>query len=160
MVRSHARPALKLAFMLVQDTNIAQEIVQEAFTNLWASSRTPAVESEFRRFLYRTLANLARDHHRKRKRLLALPIPNQRLANPLDEVERRSGGETMKTALRALPLRERQAVYLRYFEDQSYSETARLMGAPQVTVRVLIHRGLGKLRHILATEVSTDRVVT
>lgn len=159
-MRSLGRPALKLAFMLVQDTNIAQEIVQEAFTRLWASAKTPAAESDFRRYLYRTIANLAHDHHRKLGRLSALPIPNRSLVNPLDEVERRSAGETLKTALGVLPLRERQALYLRYFEDQSFAETARMMGAPQVTVRVLVHRGLGKLRHILATDVSPDRVVT
>jgi RNA polymerase sigma factor (sigma-70 family) len=151
---------VKLAFMLVQDRSIADEIVQEAFTRLWASSKTPAAEPDFRRYLYRTIANLAHDHHRRLGRLSALPIPNRSPFDPLDEVERRRGGESLKTALRELPLRERQAVYLRYFEDQSFAETARMMGAPQVTVRVLVHRGLGKLRRILASDLSADRVVT
>ena len=160
MVRSLGRPAVKLAFMLVQDRSVAEEIVQEAFTKLWASPKTPEPESEFRRYLYRTIANLAHDHQRKLGRLSALPIPNANPLDPLDEVERRSGGETLKTALRALPLRERQALYLRYFEDQSFAETAHMMGAPQVTVRVLVHRGLGKLRRILASQLSADTVVT
>jgi RNA polymerase sigma-70 factor, ECF subfamily len=159
-VRSLGRPAVKLAFMMVQDKNVAEEIVQEAFARLWASSRTPAAESDFRRYLYRTVANLAHDHHRKLGRLSALPIPSRSPVDPLDEIERRSGGETLKTALLALPLRERQALYLRFFEDQSIAETARMMGAPQVTVRVLVHRGLGKLRRILASDLSADRVAT
>lgn len=146
--------------MLVQDRSIADEIVQEAFTKLWASPRTPATETDFRRYLYRTVANLAHDHHRKLGRLSALPIPSRSPIDPLDEVDRRSGGATLKTALLALPVRERQAVYLRYVEDQSFAETARMMGAPQVTVRVLVHRGLGKLRRILATDLSADRAVT
>ena len=53
------------------------------------------------------------------------------------------------TALRGLSLGERQAIYLRYFEDQSFRETARIMGRPQVTVRVLVHRALDKLRQRL-----------
>lgn len=146
--------------MLVPDMSIAQEIVQEAFTKLWASSKTPTSEPEFRRYLYRTLANLAHDHHRARRRLAALPIPTRSPVNPLDEVERRLGGESIRLALLVLPLRQRHAVYLRYFEDHSIAETARIMGAPQVTVRVLVYRGLSKLRHHLAGDLAGNRAVT
>ncbi len=80
------------------------------------------------------------------------------MLNPLDQVEKRAGDEAIKAALHVLGVRERQAVYLRYFEDLSFVETARIMGAPQVTVRVLVHRALGKLRRQLATERLTDKV--
>ena len=159
-MRGLTRPALKLAFMLVHDMNIAEDIVQDAFARLWASPKTPAAEPDFRRYLYRTIANLARDHHRKLGRLTALPVPERASLNPLDEVDRRTGGETLTAALKALPLRELQALYLRYLEDLSVAETARLMGAPQVTVRVLAYRGLARLRRNLAGNVSVDRVVT
>jgi RNA polymerase sigma factor (sigma-70 family) len=73
-------------------------------------------------------------------------------------VEKRAGDEAMRRALRVLGLRERQAIYLRYFEDLSFAETARIMGARQGSVRVLVFRALGKLRRELASSQESSRV--
>jgi RNA polymerase sigma-70 factor (ECF subfamily) len=148
-VYSVGRPALKFAFMLVQDIDIAEDIAQEGFARAWASPSTPAQPDEFRRWLYRIITNLANDHFRRQKRL-ARVIPSA--APPLDPVataEARSIDESLTTALRSLSFNERQAIYLRYFEDRSFKETAQIMGRPQVSVRVIIHRALGKLRQRL-----------
>jgi RNA polymerase sigma factor (sigma-70 family) len=154
-VSSLARPATKFANVLVHDFDLAEEIVQEAFARMWASPNTPSAEVEFRRYLYRTITNLAHDYYRRRARRSTSEAPVAVVMNPLELVEARAGDEAMKAALNILGLRERQAIYLRYFEDQSFAETARIMGARQVTVRVLVHRALGKLRrHILDSSLS------
>ena len=136
--------------MQVRDIDIAQEIVQEAFTRVWASKNTPSEEVEFRRWLYRVVSNLVKDYHRRqfrqRKPLYALVD----VADPLAEVERRAGDPALLDALHSLSLREQQAIYLRYFEDQSFAETARVLGMPSVSVRVLVHRALARLRSRLA----------
>jgi RNA polymerase sigma factor (sigma-70 family) len=144
--------------MMVHDIEIAQEIVQEAFTRVWAASTTPSPETEFRRYLYRTITNLARDYHRHRARQYRVAVEMPTVLDPLDDVERRASDEAMRGAMRELTMRERQAIYLRYFEDQSFAETARVMGAPQVTVRVIVHRALAKLRRRLTTNSVTDKV--
>jgi RNA polymerase sigma-70 factor, ECF subfamily len=161
LVRSLGDRALRFAFMLVGDRETAQEIVQEAFARCWVSSNTPSAESEFRRWLYRVIANLARDYHRQRVRFSNLPIPPPpRLLDPVERMERQSADEEVLAALRTLNVRERQAIYLRYFEDQSFADTARIMGSPQVSVRVLVHRALGKLRHRLEAGVLKEVVVS
>src|ERR1700674_4470763 len=158
IVLSLARPATKFANVLVHDFDLAEEIVQEAFARMWASPNTPSVEVEFRRYLYRTITNLAHDYYRRRSRRSSSEAPIAVVVNPLELVEARAGDEAMRAALNILGLRERQAIYLRYFEDQSFAETARIMGARQVTVRVMVHRALGKLRSELATNPLTDEV--
>jgi RNA polymerase sigma-70 factor (ECF subfamily) len=158
MVQSLSRPVLKFAFMQVQDHDVAQEIVQEAFTRAWVSPNTPRIEPEFRRWLYRAVSNLARDYHRRRVRLASLPVPTPRAIDPFDQVEQRASDQALRAALQALGLGERQAIYLRYFEDQSFAEIGRILGRPQVTVRVLVHRGLGKLRRQLGSEAPPGRV--
>ena len=135
--------------MLLHDIDIAEEIVQEGFARAWASPGTPANPDEFRRWLYRIITNLAHDYFRRQKRMAALVQPPSSTLDPVATVEARSVDETLMTALRGLSLGERQAIYLRYFEDQSFTETARIMGRPQVTVRVLVHRALDKLRQRL-----------
>ena len=77
---------------------------------------------------------------------------------PLDEVDRRVADMVVRAALRGLGAREREAVYLRYYEDLSFAETARIMNAPQVTIRVIVHRALVKLRRQLEVNLSGDKV--
>jgi RNA polymerase sigma-70 factor, ECF subfamily len=149
LVRSQSNRALKFALMNVSDIETAQDLVQEAFARCWASPNTPSAEADFHRWLYRIIANLARDHHRQRARFRNLPIPTAASVDPFERMERRSQDEEVLAALRTLSLRERQAIYLRYFEDQSFADTARVMGSAQVSVRVLVHRALGKRRHRL-----------
>lgn len=152
LVQKMSRPALKFAYLQVQDIDIAEEIVQEAFVRVWAAPGTPRTEPEFHRWLYRAIVNLAIDAFRDRQRFAKLPIPPERVQDPSQEVERKTTDDILLAALQSLPLRERQAVYLRYFEDQTLAETTRLMGMHPVTLRVLIHRALGKLRAQLAAK--------
>jgi RNA polymerase sigma-70 factor, ECF subfamily len=149
LVRRLGGRAFRFAYMIIGNFEIAEEIVQEAFARAWASPNTPSAEADFRRWLYRVIANLARDYHRQRGRFDKLPIPPAASLDPLERIDRLSEDEQVLAALRKLSVRERQAVYLRYFEDQSFADTARLMGSPEVSVRVLVHRALGKLRRDL-----------
>lgn len=145
--------------MLVGDIDTAQELVQEAFVRSWVSPKTPATEPEFRRWLYRVIANLARDYHRQRARWNSLPISSSMVLDPLERIEQRSEDYRVLAAVRTLRLRERQAIYLRYFEDLSFADTARIMGSPEVSVRVLIHRALQKLRRQLQVDVVKEVAV-
>jgi RNA polymerase sigma factor (sigma-70 family) len=159
LVRGLGNRALRFALMNVGDLETAQDIVQEAFARCWASPNTPSSEADFHRWLFRVIANLARDHHRQRHRFRTLSIPPPMPIDPIERMERRSQDEEVLAALRTLSLRERQAIYLRYFEDQSFADTARIMGSPQVSVRVLVHRALGKLRHRLEAGAVKEVVV-
>jgi len=158
IVSSLTRPATKFATVLVNDFDLAEEIVQEAFARMWASPNTPSNEVEFRRYLYRTITNLAHDYYRRRSRRSSLEAPITVVVNPIELVEAKASDEAMKAALNILGLRERQAIYLRYFEDRSFAETARMIGARQVTVRVMVHRALGKLRRHLSESSPSDQV--
>jgi RNA polymerase sigma factor (sigma-70 family) len=152
LVRRLGGRAFRFAYMMIGNVEIAEEIVQEAFARAWASPNTPSAEADFRRWLYRVIANLARDYHRQRGRFNNLPIPPAPSLDPLEQIDRLSEEQQVLAALRKLNVRERQAVFLRYFEDQSFADTARMMGSPEVSVRVLVHRALGKLRrHLEAT---------
>jgi RNA polymerase sigma-70 factor (ECF subfamily) len=149
---------MKFANVLVHDVDLAEEIVQEAFARAWAAPNTPSPEIEFRRFLYRIITNLAYDYYRRQSRRVAWQTSAPAAHDPLEMVEKRAGDEAMRRAIRILGLRERQAIYLRYFEDQSFAETARIMGARQGTVRVLVFRALRKLRRELASSHESNQV--
>jgi RNA polymerase sigma-70 factor (ECF subfamily) len=55
----------------------------------------------------------------------------------------------MWAAVRQLPSRQRAVIVLRYYEDLSEAEVARLLGLPLGTVKSLGRRGLSRLRRRL-----------
>jgi RNA polymerase sigma factor (sigma-70 family) len=146
--------ALGFAMTLVHDREQAEEIVQEAFANVWAARNTPPERTAFKRWLYKAILNLARDHARHRTRWSLLRFWAPPPPNPFDEVERRADDAALIAALRRLAPRERTAIHLRYFEDRSFAETAATLGVPENSARVIVHRALAKLRHTMASSVT------
>jgi len=147
-VRLLARPAFQFSLMLTQNPAIAEDVVQDALTQLWASPSTPSEEAEFRRYLYRTIASRATDYHRRQALSRRLHFWQPAPPDPMAEIDRRAGDEDMGRLLRRMSVRERQVAYLTYFEDQSPDDVGRLLGIKPATVRVLRHRVIGKLRRL------------
>ncbi len=125
--------------------------MQEAFARVWSSSQTPPAEQEFKRWLYRAISNLAIDHHRRKQREARLSTSGTPATSQVDEFERWLNDEMIISALKRLSIRDRQLLYLRYFEDQPLSECARLLGLNAVSVRVLVRRALGRLRRAMVS---------
>lgn len=67
---------------------------------------------------------------------------------PAGQLARRRRSKALYKALDKLTKRERQAIALRMLEGRRTAEVAELMGVKAVSVRSLIHRGLGKLRRM------------
>jgi RNA polymerase sigma-70 factor (ECF subfamily) len=138
--------------LLVSDPSVGEEIVQEAFVRVWQSPRTPRELPEFRPWLYRTIVNLARDHHRRRIRWAKLRLPARPSLDPARLTEKAIEASTIDLALQSLDPPEREAVYLRFFEGASFDQVSRIIGKREGTARVLVHRALRKLRSRLAAD--------
>jgi RNA polymerase sigma-70 factor (ECF subfamily) len=141
---------------MVQDSGIAEEIVQEAFLRAWQSPKTPHALPAFKAWLYAIILNLVRNHERRRSRWDRLRFFPQTAS----EAPRIFGDPLVLGALRGLTRREREAVHLRYFEDASYRDAAAVMRVHESTVRVLVNRALGKLRQRLGAAGSTVQEVS
>ena len=92
-----------------------------------ASRNTPSSQDSFRRWLYRSITNVARDHYRRQRLFRKLPWMPVRPEDPGEEVERKLGDRDLALALRTLSIDERQVIYLRYYEDQSFADIALML---------------------------------
>jgi RNA polymerase sigma-70 factor (ECF subfamily) len=156
LISAYSRPAFQLAAALVKNRAIAEEIVQEAFLRAMTGARTPREMVEFRRWLYRIILNLAREHGRRSRRWFHIRLVEEPPIDPEAQAQQRLGDAEMMNALRILSPRERDAIYLRFFEDAAYEDLAAIMQISESTARVLVHRGLEKLRERLGRQAKRD----
>jgi RNA polymerase sigma factor (sigma-70 family) len=140
LFRLQRRSMVGLARLLTGSFEIAEEVVQEAFIRLQlapADLRTPEL------YLRTIVTNLSRDHLR-RVRLERASPPGSRIVLPAPEVD-----ETWEV-LCQLPFRQRAVVALRYYEDLSESEIAKILDCRVGTVKSSHHRALIALRRKLS----------
>ncbi len=146
MYARHAGDAARLAYLLTGDRSLADDLVQDAFVRLARRLGHLRDPEAFGPYLRRTLVNLANSYFRRRGVERAY-LERQR-RNVEESIEAPDPGERdeMLRALAALPLRQRTAVVLRYYEDLSELQMADLMRCRPGTVKGLLSKGLHNLR--------------
>jgi RNA polymerase sigma-70 factor (sigma-E family) len=127
---------VRVAFLMVGDAHVAEEIVQDAFARVYL--KWPRVEHPIT-YVRQAVVNGARDVIRRRK--LAAIAHRRRHDRPIVEAK-----EHVDDLLRALTPRERAVVVLRFYEDQSIDDIAHVLGTKPGTVKSLLHRALARLR--------------
>jgi RNA polymerase sigma factor (sigma-70 family) len=137
LYRSLWAPLVRMAWMMCRSRDDAEDIVHDAFVRLASTDRVWPENPHA--YLRKIVVNLVRDQ--RRRRLVVL----RHAATPADPVlaVEESG---LWEKVQGLPLRQRQALVLRYFDDLSLAEIGELLECPVSAVKSLIHRGLETLR--------------
>ncbi|HXN05389.1 MAG TPA: RNA polymerase sigma factor [Candidatus Acidoferrum sp.] len=139
-----SRSAFLLARHMGRTTEEAQDIVQEAALRGWRyrGGRTGEFRSWFLTIVYRLC---------RRPSLPWLPLPaSWERAVPVG-IDSQLDPDLI-AALKGLPVRQRAAVWLRYCEDLSINEVARVMRCSQPAVKQLTFRGCEAIRLRLTVE--------
>jgi RNA polymerase sigma-70 factor (sigma-E family) len=140
----HAPDAVRLAYLLAGDHGLAQDLAQEAFVRLFGRFRDLRDPDAFPAYLRSTVVNLTRSYFRRRRVERAYLAREGRSHVAIEpEVGRRV---EMWQALQALPVRQRAAIVLRYYEDLTETQTADVLRCPVGTVKSMVSRGLERLR--------------
>jgi RNA polymerase sigma-70 factor (ECF subfamily) len=144
-------PLLSYALRLAGERALAEDTVQEAFMKLHAQF---AEVREPRRWLYRTVHNLALNHRRQERKIVPLqpvaaqdesaPTPDATDPDPLpdEQIIRWEGIGLVRLSLGALDERSREVVRLKFDEDLSYKEISERTGLTTGHVGYLLHHAL------------------
>jgi RNA polymerase sigma-70 factor (sigma-E family) len=138
-----------LGFLLTGSGTEGEELAQEALVRIWWRWRLGRRPADPARYARRVLVNRRRSLLRRaavEARSLALARPEAALL-PVEN-ER---AMVLWEAVQALPQRQRAVLVLRYKEDLTEAEVARLMGVPVGTVKSVSHRALARLRQRLGS---------
>ncbi len=145
-VAARSRSLHRAAYLMVGDTQLAQDLVQEALTKTyvaWPRLRDPrAAEAYTRKAITTTAISWFR------RKGWANERPTETLPDPgrpghADDIAR---NDWLWTALQTLPARQRAAIVLRFYDDLTEAQTADAMGCAVGTVKSQVSAGLAKLR--------------
>ena len=138
---------VRLARLLVDDRETAEDVVQDAFAQLhprrWGSLRDPDAALFY---LRASVANGARNRLRSR-RVARLRVVAEPVAGPSAEttVLEREEQRSVVVALATLPWRQRQVLVLRYYAELSESDIAATLGISKGAVKSHASRGVAAL---------------
>lgn len=136
------RMAYHLALRSVADSNVAEDVAQEALVRLYKHVREIEGIGAFKTWFYRIVLNLVNDHYRRFSRqdaalttLEDIRSLEMRSRNePLSEVERDALRNTLNSALESLDEKHREVFLMKEVEGLGHAEIARILGVPEGTV--------------------------
>jgi RNA polymerase sigma-70 factor (ECF subfamily) len=154
-------PLLSYALRLVGETSGAEDIVQEAFMRLHAhfdEVREP------RRWLYRTVHNLALNQRRADAKIVQLqpatdgpataaataPDPADPQPLPDEQIARWEGIGLVRLSIETLDERSRELIRLKFHEDLTYKEISARTGLTTGHVGYLLHHAIRAVADELA----------
>lgn len=145
---------LRTAYLLTGDHQLAEDLVQVSLEKVhrhWHRiERRDVPEAYARQVLVHQAVSWSR---RRRVREVSLGAAADRAAvTSTDPLEVLESGEVVWQLLSGLPPRMRAVLVLRYVEDLSEADTARLLSCSVGTVKSQASRGLAQLRARLAPD--------
>jgi RNA polymerase sigma factor (sigma-70 family) len=136
---------------LLRDRGAAEDVTALAFERAFRrrSKFDPARGSQ-RAWLFGIARNAALDELRRRKRTAALAAePEAETPAPEEELDHALRRQAVRTALAALPPRERELIALKFHAGLDNAELADVLGVSVSNAGTRLHRALTKLREAL-----------
>lgn len=146
------RLAFSLALRVVNDRGRAEDVVQDAFLSVWRKAGSYSVaRGSVKTWLTSIVRNRAIDVVRARREsdgddeavLLGLRDSSPSI---IEQVTASLDRDTVRAAITVLPVEQRSAIAMAYFEGRSHSEIAGMTGLPLGTVKSRIRLGMHRLR--------------
>ncbi|MDX1460627.1 MAG: sigma-70 family RNA polymerase sigma factor [Xanthomonadales bacterium] len=151
LVLEHSHAMFRLAWRLVNDEALAEDIVQEAFVKAWGNLPGFRFESSFKSWLHRITVNTAMDALRKQSRRGQFegPAPEfetmEHASLPRHEIRIDISRSTAR-AMHKLSETERTVLMLRHYEGHSIREIAEMLEMTADACKQAIFRAVRKMR--------------
>jgi RNA polymerase sigma-70 factor, ECF subfamily len=152
--RHHAR-CLRVATHLMSDSDDAEDVVQDSFVRAYRHLGGYRERDKFSAWLLRIVVNQARTHATRRKKwdgpdpitLADADTPHDSTSESLARAERSA---ELAHALAQLGPAQREAIVLRFSDELSYDEMARITGVGVSALKMRVQRACAHLRALLS----------
>jgi len=154
LVRRHHEAAFRVAVSLVQEDDVAQDVVQDAFIKSFKALAGFRGDSSFRTWLLTITTNEARGALRRRGRRKetaledAGPVESEEMGPARAAIVAQEAGRA-RAMLERLPEKQRLSVSLRVEEGLSFKEIGEVIGSSEGAARVNYFHGIRRLRELM-----------
>lgn len=161
LVRRYQVQAVRAAYLVTQDCQQAEDVVQAAFLRAYQRIEQFDPERPFAPWFYRSVVNAAVQTARRSQRQVSLdggeeitladllPDPSPAPDETIEAVEMQ---QAVRQALQQLSPEQRAAVVMRYYLDLSEAEMAAEMQVPPGTIKWRLHNARKQLRFLLRSK--------
>ena len=153
---SYVTPIYRFIYFKVASRQDAEDLTSEVFLKIWQYLIDSEEEIEnLRALIYKFARNLVVDFYRQRARRetvgdeeMMSKVEDTRQQNLLAQIETESAIENIESLLTRVKDIYREVLVLRYIEELSISEIAKVLDKSKGSVRVLLHRALKVVREL------------
>lgn len=153
--KEHADALFRFCYMKLSDRERAKDVLQDIFLRAWQYVQKGNSVENMKSFLFSIARNAVIDEYRKKKtssldvlQESGFDVGVDTRENIIDTLD----GERALAFLGSLPEKYRDALYLHYVEGLNIGEIADIVEETENNVSVRIHRGLQKLREMIAEQ--------
>ncbi|MFF4402472.1 SigE family RNA polymerase sigma factor [Streptomyces sp. NPDC001480] len=141
---------MRTAFLLTGEQHAAEDLVQSTLEQVFVAWRRVGSADDPEAYVRRVMINAHARRHRRRLKEFLAPRDVSGLVREVpgtgDRITQADDRDMLLAALAQLPVRQRQAVVLRYWEDLTETQAAAAMGCSVGTVKSSAAKGIAKLR--------------
>lgn len=157
LVEAYQTPVYNLAYRMLGNSAEAEDAAQETFVRVYTRLRTFQIERKFSSWILSIASHYCIDCLRKR-RTSQVPLEDllaqQQFADPYESPERMTlniqDRELVRRLMTSLPEQYRAVLVLRYWNELSYNEMARVLNTTESAIKSRLHRA----RRMLAENIT------
>jgi RNA polymerase sigma factor (sigma-70 family) len=142
LYRDRGRDFFRFALARTGSPELAQDAVQEGFARAIRGRRGFRGTGSLDAWVARCVINAAHD-------LVKQQLQPSSLTGSIDGSDDNDSGRSVRTAVRALPQRQREALFLRFYLDFDYASIAEALNIEIGTVSATLHAARAALAHAL-----------
>lgn len=157
IVRQHSKSVFNLAYSILGDRVLAEDVAQEVFIRIWQHGESFQGRSAFTTWLYSVTRNAAISESRKQaSRGVSVEVSDERLAEGQYSCDYAVSADFLQqrrvsAAIEELPANMRVVTRLYYLEEQSVDRVSVILRMPIGTVKTLLSRARVRLSKSLAS---------
>ncbi|MEP0829248.1 MAG: RNA polymerase sigma factor [bacterium] len=150
LVRNNRDKMFALIYRMTGDRETALDLMQDTFFTAYKELSRFRQEANFSSWLYRVASNKTLNYLKRRKILSFLPLARLQGSEPTVEMESSIENTEVSAALLKrvdeLPAKQKLIFNLRYYQELSFVEIARILKKSESTVKTNYQKAIEKLR--------------
>ena len=140
--------------MMGYDVQLARDMVQDLFTRIWEHRDTFKADASFTTWMFSIAYNMCKNEYRHREIVQTyqehIMATTTDIASDADTLEQKQRRQMLAEAINALPENQKPLFLLRYDEELTVPEIARITMLPEGTVKTRLLTALRNVKESMS----------